>query len=157
MSISGLPFAPTLTGGAVTGVHFRSNAPLAGSLAFPASANTLNQLQHAIVWTQASNILGNPSDCPQRDERMGWTGDAALVAEEFSLNFDAAAFLTQWAATLNDALHNTVDPTYKKNLLPAQVPDMTGGCKFAHAPRPAPPIAPDKRTTNKHPKLQLEP
>ena len=114
MSISGLPFAPTLTGGAVTGVHFRSNAPLAGSLAFPASANTLNQLQHAIVWTQASNILGNPSDCPQRDERMGWTGDAALVAEEFSLNFDAAAFLTQWAATLNDATRN--DATH--NALP---------------------------------------
>jgi alpha-L-rhamnosidase len=58
---------------------------------------------------------------------MGWTGDAALVSEEFSLNFDAAAFLTQWAGTLNDAMHNTVDPTYVKGLLPAQVPDMTGG------------------------------
>ena len=74
--MEGLPFAPTLTGGIVTGLHFRSNAPLVGSLAFPAAANTLNQLQHAIVWTQAANILGNPSDCPQRDERMGWTGDA---------------------------------------------------------------------------------
>ena len=128
-SISGLPFVPTLTGGVVTGLHFRSNAPLTGALAFPASANTLNQLQHAIVWTQASNILGNPSDCPQRDERMGWTGDAALIAEEFSLNFDAAAFLTQWAHTLDDSMHNTVDPTYVKGLLPSQVPDMTGGYK----------------------------
>jgi len=128
ISVEGLPFTPTLTGGLVTGLHFRSNAPLVGSLAFPASsANTLNQLQHAIIWTQASNILGNPSDCPQRDERMGWTGDAALVAEEFSLNFDSSAFLTQWAHTLNDAMKNTVDPTYKPGLLPSQVPDMTGG------------------------------
>jgi alpha-L-rhamnosidase len=73
ISVTGLPFAPTLTGGTVTGLYFRSNAPLTGSLAFPASANTLNQLAHAIVWTQAANIIGNPSDCPQRDERMGWT------------------------------------------------------------------------------------
>lgn len=58
---------------------------------------------------------------------MGWTGDASLVAEEFTLNFDASAFLTQWAITLNDAMHNTVDPTYVAGLLPAQVPDMTGG------------------------------
>jgi alpha-L-rhamnosidase len=63
ISVEGLPFAPTLTSGVVTGLHFRSNAPLVGSLAFPASANTLNQLQHAIVWTQSANILGNPSDC----------------------------------------------------------------------------------------------
>ena len=128
-SISGLPFVPTLTGGVVTLLHFRTAAPLSGALAFPASANTLNQLQHAIVWTQASNILGNPSDCPQRDERMGWTGDAALIAEELTLNFDAAAFLTQWAHTLNDAMHNTFDPTYERGLLPSQVPDMTGGYK----------------------------
>ena len=127
ISVEGLPFVPALTGGIVTGLHFRSNAPLAGSLAFPAAANTLNQLQHAIVWTQAANILGNPSDCPQRDERMGWTGDAALIAEEFTFNFDAAAFLTQWTHTLNDAMHNTVDPTYKVGLLPSQIPDMTGG------------------------------
>ena len=60
-------------------------------------------------------------------QRMGWTGDAALVAEEFSLNFDASAFLTQWATTLSDSMHNTVDPTYVRGLLPAQVPDMTGG------------------------------
>ena len=66
ISVEGLDFTPTLTGGLVTGVHFRSNAPLTGALAFPDSANTMNQLQHAIVWTQASNILGNPSECVAR-------------------------------------------------------------------------------------------
>ena len=66
--MEGLSGIPPLTG-LVTGLHFHSAAPAAGALAFPASANTLNQLQHAIVWTQASNIMGNPTDCPQRDER----------------------------------------------------------------------------------------
>ena len=68
LSVTGLSGVPTLTAGLVMGLHFHSATPAVGSLAFPASANTLNQLQHAIVWTQASNILGNPSDCPQRDE-----------------------------------------------------------------------------------------
>ena len=68
IAVEGLSGIPPLTG-LVTGLHFHSAAPAAGALAFPASANTLNQLQHAIVWTQASNIMGNPTDCPQRDER----------------------------------------------------------------------------------------
>ena len=68
ISVEGLTGIPPLTG-LVTGLHFHSATPPAGALAFPASANTLNQLQHAIVWTQASNIMGNPTDCPQRDER----------------------------------------------------------------------------------------
>jgi alpha-L-rhamnosidase len=66
--VEGLTGVPELTG-VVTGLHFHSAAPPTGSLAFPSTANTLNQLQHAIVWTQSSNIMGNPTDCPQRDER----------------------------------------------------------------------------------------
>jgi alpha-L-rhamnosidase len=112
VSIAGLAHVPTLTDGTVIGLHFHSDAPVVGALAFAPTANTLNQLQRAIVWTQASNILGNPSDCPQRDERMGWTGDSALTAEEMALNFDASAFLTQWAHTLDDSMNNVVDPTF---------------------------------------------
>ena len=78
MEVSGLPFVPTLTG-TLTGLNLRSAMAATGSLSFPSTANTLNQLQHAIFWGQASNLLGNPSDCPQRDERLGWTGDSALV------------------------------------------------------------------------------
>jgi len=65
--------------GVVTGLNFRTAVPTTGSLSFPASANVLNQLQHAIQWGQASNMMGNPSDCPQRDERLGWTGDSVRV------------------------------------------------------------------------------
>jgi alpha-L-rhamnosidase len=70
VEVFGLPFVPTLTG-TVTGLNFRSSFNPTGSLAFPDSANTMNQLQHAVFWGQASNLLGNPSDCPQRDERLG--------------------------------------------------------------------------------------
>ena len=87
----------------------------------------MNQLQHAIVWGQASNILGNPSDCPQRDERLGWTGDSALTSEECALNFDVSAFLTNWAQTVDDALNNKVDSTWVKGGLPETIPDVTGG------------------------------
>ena len=83
VEVAGLPFVPTLTG-TVTGLNFRSSFSATGSLAFPASANTMNQLQHAIFWGQASNLLGNPSDCPQRDERLGWTGDSALSQYAFA-------------------------------------------------------------------------
>ena len=126
VEVYGLPFVPSLTG-TVTGLVYRSSFSSTGSLAFPDSANTMNQLHHAIFWGQASNLLGNPSDCPQRDERLGWAGDSALTNEESALNFDMAAFYTQWAATIDDALNNQVDSTWKKGGLPETIPDITGG------------------------------
>ena len=60
MQVTGLPFTPELTG-IVTGINYRSAVPTVGNLVFPSSANTLNQLQHAIQWGQASNLMGNPS------------------------------------------------------------------------------------------------
>jgi alpha-L-rhamnosidase len=76
VEVTGLPSVPSLTG-VVTGINYRSAVPTVGDIAFPASASVLNQLQHAIFWGQASNLMGNPSDCPQRDERLGWSGDSA--------------------------------------------------------------------------------
>jgi alpha-L-rhamnosidase len=126
VEVSGLPFTPTLTG-TITGLNLRSAMEPTGSLSFPSSASTMNQLQHAIFWGQASNLLGNPSDCPQRDERLGWTGDSALTSEESALNFDMAAFLSNWAATIDDSLNNMVDSTWKSGGLPETIPDITGG------------------------------
>ncbi len=125
--VAGLPAPPTQLG-VVTGLNYRTAAPTTGSLTFPASANVLNQLQHAIAWGQASNMMGNPSDCPQRDERLGWTGDSALSSEECALNFDVAAFLSHWADTIDDSLtRNGADPTFKDGGLPETIPDVTGG------------------------------
>jgi len=59
----------------------------------------LNQLQRAIWWTEASNLHGLPTDCPQRDERMGWLNDMAARSEEAIYNFDLSRLLPKW---LND-------------------------------------------------------
>ena len=127
VSVSGLPSAPTLQG-VVTGVNYRSAVATVGNIAFPASAYVLDQLQHAIQWGQASNLLGNPSDCPQRDERLGWSGDSALTGEEAALNYDMSAFLSHWADTISDSLVADVyDKTFKSGGLPETIPDVTGG------------------------------
>ena len=48
----------------------------------------LNQVQHNILWGQADNLMMIPTDCDNRDERLGWTGDSALSSVEASLNYD---------------------------------------------------------------------
>ncbi len=59
----------------------------------------LNQLHRTIWWTEASNLHGVPTDCPQRDERMGWLNDMAARTEEVIHNFDLSRLLPKW---LND-------------------------------------------------------
>jgi alpha-L-rhamnosidase len=63
----------------------------------------LNKLQQNIVWGQRSNYLEVPTDCPQRDERLGWTGDAQAFIGTGTYNQDLGAFFTSWLVTLNDS------------------------------------------------------
>jgi len=63
------------------------------------SDKNLNQLQRNIVWGQKGNFLDVPTDCPQRDERMGWTGDAQVFARTAAFNMDVAAFLHDGSPT----------------------------------------------------------
>ncbi len=63
----------------------------------------LNQLYSNIVWTQRSNYLDVPTDCPQRDERLGWTADAQVYIRSATYNNDIAAFHTKWIQDLNDS------------------------------------------------------
>ena len=56
----------------------------------------VNQLQSNIVWGQRGNFLSIPTDCPQRDERLGWTGDAQVFVRTAAFNMDVAAFFTKW-------------------------------------------------------------
>jgi len=67
-----------------------------------ASLPLINQIQHLVVWGQKSNLMSVPTDCPQRDERRGWMGDAALTAEEAMYNFHMSAFYTHWIDIIND-------------------------------------------------------
>ena len=60
----------------------------------------INQLYHNIIWGQKSNFLDVPTDCPQRDERLGWTGDAQVFCRTASINFNTKKFYNKWLADL---------------------------------------------------------
>ena len=63
---------------------------------FACSNELLNCLQQNILWSAKSNLMDIPTDCPQRDERMGWTGDIAVFAPTACYNFDMSRFLDKW-------------------------------------------------------------
>jgi len=71
-----------------------SDLPETGS--FTCSNDLVNRLQSAIQWGGRSNFVDIPTDCPQRDEREGWTGDYAVFAPVASYNFDMSRFLGKW-------------------------------------------------------------
>ena len=56
----------------------------------------INQLYHNVIWGQKSNYLDIPTDCPQRDERLGWTGDAQVFCRTAAINFDVEKFFKKW-------------------------------------------------------------
>ena len=60
----------------------------------------INQLYHNLIWGQKSNYLDIPTDCPQRDERLGWTGDAQVFCRVAALNYDVRKFFDKWLADL---------------------------------------------------------
>ncbi len=85
---------------AITGIALSSDTPVAGS--FSCSDRMLNQLFSNIYWTQRANFLDIPTDCPQRDERLGWTGDAQVYIGTAALICDVQAFFTKWLVDLTD-------------------------------------------------------
>ncbi len=69
---------------------------------FVASKQILNQVQKLIRWSQLTNLHSIPTDCDQRDERQGWMGDAQVTAETAMLNFDMAAFYSNFIRDIGD-------------------------------------------------------
>ena len=63
---------------------------------FTSSNAMINQLQHNIQWGQRGNFLDVPTDCPQRDERLGWTGDAQAFSRTATFNFGVNNFFSKW-------------------------------------------------------------
>lgn len=98
VELSGLPSKPGLD--AVTGVVIASETPKAGD--FSCSDSRINQLQSNIQWGQRGNYLSVPTDCPQRDERLGWMGDAQVFVRTATGNADVAAFFTKWLVDVDD-------------------------------------------------------
>jgi alpha-L-rhamnosidase len=80
-----------------------SDTPRSGS--FACSDELVNQLWSNINWGQRGNFLSVPTDCPQRDERLGWLADAQVFLPTATLNMDVAAFMTKWGDDLLDAQH----------------------------------------------------
>jgi alpha-L-rhamnosidase len=74
----------------------------AGNGSFVCDDELVNKIHRATVWSQKSNMLGYPMDCPQRDERLGWFGDAQVTAEEAMFNFDMALFYANWFEGIKD-------------------------------------------------------
>ncbi|MEU8396916.1 family 78 glycoside hydrolase catalytic domain [Nonomuraea sp. NPDC048892] len=85
----------------VTGRAMHSDTPVAGD--FTCSDPTVNQLMSNIRWSQRDNFVSVPTDCPQRDERLGWTADAQVFLPTACYNADVAAFFTGWLADLRCA------------------------------------------------------
>lgn len=67
---------------------------------FVCGNNKINQLYSNVIWGQKSNYLDIPTDCPQRDERMGWTADAQVFVRTAAINFDVEKFYKKWLKDL---------------------------------------------------------
>lgn len=97
---------------------------------FECSDETVNKLFKNIIWGQKSNFLDVPTDCPQRDERLGWTGDAQVFVRTASLNFDVEHFFKKW-------LHDLAADQGRDGCVPHVIPnifdDMGGSSAWSDA------------------------
>lgn len=114
--LEGFPAIPSVDD--LTGVVIHSDMRPSGFI--ETSHSGLNQLQHNIQWGQKGNFLDVPTDCPQRDERLGWTGDAQAFIRTASFNYDIASFFTKW-------LKDVAADQYADGGVPFVVPDALRG------------------------------
>lgn len=98
-----------------TAVALYSDMETTGS--FTCSNNLINQLQHNIQWGQKGNFLDVPTDCPQRDERLGWTGDAQVFSRTATFNMNVHNFFAKW-------LKDIAADQYADGSVPFVIPDV---------------------------------
>jgi alpha-L-rhamnosidase len=115
VAVEGFPGEPTPD--AVTGVVVYSDLGPTGS--FETSNPLLNRLQQNIVWGQRGNFVDVPTDCPQRDERLGWTGDAQVFSRTAAFNMDVAGFFAKW-------LGDVAADQKPNGAVPWVIPDVIG-------------------------------
>ena len=94
--LRGKPDSETITGIVLSSIE-------ADASTFTTSNPMNNQLHENIITTQLANFFEVPTDCPQRDERLGWTGDAQIYARSATYNADVASFFTKFLIDLDDA------------------------------------------------------
>ncbi|KUO06058.1 alpha-L-rhamnosidase [Streptomyces caeruleatus] len=124
-------FPGELTADALEAVVVHSDLRRTGR--FSCSSPLVNQLVENSVWSQKGNFLSLPTDCPQRDERLGWTGDIAVYAPTACLQADVADFLHDWLLDLYaETRHN------ENRAVPAVVPDILKYAPVPEAPEAVP-------------------
>ena len=126
LEVSGLTSPPNSE--TVVGLAVSSATPVVGR--FETSDPMLNRLHSNIVWTQRANFIDIPTDCPQRDERLGWTGDAQVYVKTATLNTDVQAFFDKWLIDLTDG--QRADGQFPM-VAPVKVAGDDGGPAWAEA------------------------
>ncbi|MFJ4467521.1 family 78 glycoside hydrolase catalytic domain [Streptomyces sp. NPDC089424] len=118
------PYPGVLAAADVTARVVHNDTPWTGS--FESSDLMVSQLQSNIAWRQRGNFLAVPTDCPQRDERLGWLADAQIFAPTASRNADVSAFFARW---MRDVLDGQDDDGAFRDVAPV----MTLACEAAPA------------------------
>lgn len=115
VEVSGYPGPATRD--TICGIVLHSEMTPTGS--FTCSEPLVNQLQQNITWGQKGNFVDVPTDCPQRDERLGWTGDIQVFVRTAAFNMNVAGFMTKWLRDVADAQND-------KGCIPPVVPNIGG-------------------------------
>ena len=113
-----------VTPDSLTGIVLHSD--MAPASTFETSSPLINQLQHNILWGQKGNFVDVPTDCPQRDERLGWMGDAQVFARTAAFNMDVAGFFTKW-------LRDVAADQLETGSVPHVIPDVLSSPKQPQA------------------------
>jgi alpha-L-rhamnosidase len=121
---------------AVTGCVIHSATPPVGH--FECSHAGVNRLWQNGLWSQKDNFLTVPTDCPQRDERLGWMGDAQVFCRTAMCNMDVAAFFTKWMVDVEDAqtpdgIFPDVAPRLREDINWTGLPGLGGAAGWADA------------------------
>ncbi len=103
VQVEGFPGTPGKEN--LTGLQFYSSAPVTGK--FKCSNEIINKVWKNIVNGQKGNMQSVPTDCPQRDERLGWTGDAQMFSPTACYNMSMARFFTKWMIDITDSQDDT--------------------------------------------------
>ena len=100
------------------------------TITFDCSSQKLNHLFQNILWGQRDNFLDVPTDCPQRDERLGWTGDAQVFVQTACYNYDAERFFTKW---LRDMRVDQLEDGRMPHIIPALFNGNTASAAWGDA------------------------
>ncbi|MGH8338469.1 MAG: family 78 glycoside hydrolase catalytic domain, partial [Gammaproteobacteria bacterium] len=114
----------------IVGEAISSDLPLTGSLRVADSL--VDRISRNTLWSQRSNFIGIPTDCPQRDERLGWMGDAQVFWDAASFSMDVAAFTQRFMGDVRDG-QNSEGAFAEFNPQSPETPSMKGAPGWADA------------------------